>query len=138
MPMDREQKDLRIAIEQWRANPPPGKKEFPPELKLRALKLFEKGQQPPKVLASEIGICVSLFYSWRRWRAEIQSFTEELKFSKEADAVSLSATKIHLESVPTVAKNATLMIAKLQCGGASIEFYSADSLLAVCEKLVSR
>ena len=58
--MNREVRELKSAIEIWRATPQSGRKCYPIEIKRRAVALYEKN--PPKSLARELGICVSLFY----------------------------------------------------------------------------
>jgi hypothetical protein len=130
--MNSEIVDLKIAIDKWRAAPSVRRRAYPIEIKKRALALLPK--HSPKVLSKQLGLCVSMFYSWRNAMKDEQlelSTTKSMNFKNDL----VSATKFHFEPGPPKTPD---VIARIEMQNFCIDIFSSGALVAVCEKLTGR
>jgi transposase-like protein len=128
--MIREIHDLKLAIESWRASLGKGRKCYPIEIKKRAVELFHKN--PPKILASQLGICVSLFYTWQDLlKAAGNDLTTPSETSVQRNLVT--ATKFQFQMPKLKSAEA---VARIDFEKASIEILSTDALISICKSLM--
>ncbi len=127
----------------WRGSKAHRAAKTPPHLKAKALELapyFKRNE-----LYKALGIYPSTFVQWRRHKQDANNTLETLDTSLPYTRVDLSlisepeSTVLCDHNLTTKGsvdqKNKVLPLASLQCGRVSIEFFSTQALVAVCQQL---